>query len=123
MTERPYTRKEQIFDSRDVFFPTKTWPNHFRNLFNSDHLNRHQRFELWLFFWRNGLPPAAATYNVLWQRPSIVNSNLKYDKSAYMSVIDLEMTANSIRANYLNKFPVIDLSEGRVTKMVDGTWV
>lgn len=117
------TKKETIFDSFDIFFPTETWPNHFRTLFNSDHLNRHQRFELWLFFWRNGLTSAQATYHVLWQKPSIKSSHLRYDNSAESSLKDLEKkTYTNIK--YLTKFPVIDLSIGRVTKQLDdGSWV
>jgi len=116
------TNKEIKFDSWDVFFPTERWPNYFRGLFNSDHLDRRQRFELWLFFWRNGMNINQATYHVLWQKPSIKASRLAYDKSAEFSIKDLEKKA-LYEPKYLNKFPVIDLSEGRVTKqLVDGTW-
>jgi len=118
------TNKERKLDSFDVFHPTLTWPLYFRKLFNSDHIDRKQRFELWLFFWRNGLPPARATYNVLWQRPAIVKSSQVYDQNARNSLRDLEKKALAGHWDYLNKFPMINLSEGRVSyRKNDGTWV
>lgn len=115
--------REIAFDKLDILPDTSQWPKYFRGLLNRDHLYRKERFELWLFLYRNGLPPQAATWHVLWQRPAIRNSSGRYDNSAVASVKDLEKKAES-DYRYLNKFPVYDLSIGKVTKqLADGTWV
>lgn len=63
---------------------------------------------LWVFFWKNGMPPQRAVYWTMRHR--------SYDREAWRSIQDLvKKTETKSGRDYLNKIPVMDLIEGRVT--------
>lgn len=88
----------------DEFYHYQEWPVYYRALFFKHHKNRRERFQLWLFFWANGMRPDRAVYWVMWHGG--------YDRSAHSSMQDLvRMALNN--PSYFRRFPVHSLEQYR----------
>lgn len=90
----------------DEFYEFKTWPLWAKQAFLNNHKNRNARMYLWVFFWKNGLPPGRATYWTMRHRT--------YDRDAWRSIQDLAAKATTKEGQaYLQRIRVFDMEKGR----------
>lgn len=97
------------FLKSDEFFHFRDWPKWARLSFFKKHKDRKERFQLFLFFWANGMRPESALRWIMWHGT--------YDTSAWRSMEDLvNHTKTPKGVAYLNKFPVYDMNTNRVLR-------
>lgn len=72
-------------EAADVFYPVRTWPVRYRRLFYSNHLNYLERYDLFKFYWLNGMDPDMAASWTL--------ARGGYDRSARNHVLSLVVRA------------------------------
>lgn len=97
------------FLKADEFRHYKDWPVWARLAFFNSHKKRRDRFNLWLFFWANGMRPERAVFWTMY--------HMTYDTKAWLSMEDLVKHTESKKGlAYLNKFPVFDIEQGYVIR-------
>jgi hypothetical protein len=86
-------------------FPINTWPQWAREAFFCRHKYRNARMMLYLFFFKNGMPPNSAAYWVM--------AHQTYDQSAHNSIRDLVRLANNDPGHYLDRpgFKVLSMHD------------
>lgn len=90
------------------WFEFSQWPTWAKSSYLKRHKNRAERFNLWLFFWRNGMLPERATHFVL------IHGG--YDQDAYRSLISLERQSETEAGReYLSRPRMFDMILGRPT--------
>lgn len=93
-----------IAEANDVLpAPIKDWPTWVRRLFFKRHKDRNERFDMFVFFFRNGASPEQSARWVMY--PGV------YDASAHRSMQDAVRQAN-INPQYFDRFRVFDLAAG-----------
>jgi len=98
----------------DIIDDPKTWPLVWIRLLFTAHKDRRERYRLFVFLWKNGVPPLIARQWVMYH--GIVNhAKFGYDRSAWSSLEDAvkdTQTAEGRAKLSLNR--VIDLQTGKV---------
>jgi len=102
-------------DEEDEFFPSDTWPDDFKRLFNAAHVTRYVRFKLILFFWRNGVDMFIAVRWVLFGFARFRRNG--YDRSAWQSAQDMINQSRSLSGrSYLSSLPMFEYDAERVVR-------
>jgi len=103
-------------DNEDEFYPSDTWPDDFKRLFNAAHVTRYVRFKLILFFWRNGVEMHKAVAWVM-SGSTRFRRDVRYDRSAWLSAQDMINQSRSLSGrSYLSSLPMFEYDAERVVR-------
>lgn len=96
----------------DLITDVVNWPAWAKQSLFKVHKNRSERMNLWVFLWKNGVPPEKAVEYVLFHGKVGLTT---YDASAISSMGDLvKKTLTRDGVSYLNKIKVWDMTAGAV---------
>lgn len=108
-TDSEFSRLNILNDFRTFgdWYSLREWPVWAINAFFNVHKDRNERYRLFVFFYKNGMPPWHAVFWVMWHDT--------YDLSAWYSIADayVETFTHEGRAR-LNRNTVLNIESGRV---------
>lgn len=99
----------------DVIDPIETWPKWAQENFHALHKSNNQRFNLWLFLWRNGVEPQLAQDIVFFHHR--FGGEFRYDTNAWTDIGELVKVARqslSEKKRKLEMKPMYILAAKRV---------
>lgn len=98
--------------SDDLITNPTTWPLVWIDLLFTTHKDGRQRYRLFVFFWKNGVPPEKAVEYVLYHG---MNRNFQYDDNARRRLADaVKQTQSAAGRELLDRNNVFIIEEGRV---------
>lgn len=71
----------RIFRHHDQFHDFVEWPRWLQQIFINSHKSLNERYRLWMFFYRNGMPPEVAVFWTMWHGG--------YDSGAWRAILHL----------------------------------
>lgn len=80
-----------LIDATDWFAPFKEWPKDFQRLFYVNHKTNPQRFEMFCFFWANGMRPEHSAFVTA----IVQNEHNTYDGEAFRQLAYLVICARN----------------------------
>lgn len=96
----------------DLIADPQTWPVHWIIMLFTAHKDRRTRYRLFVFLWKNGIPPNLAREWVMYHG---INTRFQYDRSAWASLNDaVEATKTEEGRTMLKRTKCLDLSTGEV---------
>lgn len=96
-------------DNADIFYPVASWPQWARQALQNPHKNREDRFNLFVFLWKNGMEA--------WRAQEWVMYHKTYDTSAWKSMQDVVNHTKTREGRlYLRRIPMMDMELGRVDR-------
>jgi len=97
----------------DIIADPKTWPLFWIDKLFTGHKDRRERYRLFVFLWKNGVPPDMAMDWTLYH--GINTRYFGYDRSAYSSLWDaVKDTKTQEGRAALNRTRCLDLTTGLV---------
>lgn len=99
--------------AKDLIADPKQWPIHWIQLLFTAHKNRRERYRLFVFLWKNGVPPDIAVGWVMYH--GTVNRKFEYDRSAWSSMDDAVNETKSVDGRErLKRVKCLDLISGKI---------